>query len=65
MTKAPKPEGEMPGVQEQAAPLFDAEDQFEALAALDEYRQTGVSYSLGEARTELERLIAERRARKA
>ena len=55
----------MPGVQEHATKWIDADEQAEALAALEEYRRTGVSYSLGEARAELERLIAERRARKA
>lgn len=65
MTKPPKSEGEIPGVQENATPWLDAEDPAEALAALEEYHRTGVSYSLDDARTELERLIAERRARKA
>ena len=65
MTKPPKPEDKIPGVQEHATKWIDADEQAEALAALEEYRRTGVSYSLGEARAELERLIAERRARKA
>jgi len=55
----------MPGVQEHATHWIDADEQAEALAALEEFRQTGVSYSLEEARAELERLIAERRAPKA
>ena len=65
MTKPPKPADEMPGVQEHATHWIDADEQAEALAALEEFRQTGVSYSLEEARAELERLIAERRAPKA
>ncbi len=65
MSKSPKPESERsPGVEEAAA-AYDDRDHAEALAALEEYRRTGVSYPVDEAVAELDRLIAERRARKA
>ena len=54
-----------PGVEDRPAVWRDAADEAETLAALEEYRRTGVSYSIEEAVAELDRLIAERRARKA
>lgn len=53
------------GVEDQPAVWRDDADQAETLAALEEYRRTGVSYSVEEAMAELDQLIAERRARKA
>ena len=37
----------------------------ETQAALDEYRRTGETFSIDEAKVELDRLVAERRARSA
>jgi hypothetical protein len=54
-----------PGVAERAAAWRDAADEAETLAALEEYRRTDISYSVDEAKAELDRLIGERRARKA
>lgn len=54
-----------PGVAERPAVWQDEADRAETQAALDEYRRTGVSYSVEEAMAELDRLIAERRARRA
>lgn len=53
------------GVEDRPAVWRDDADRAETLAALEEYRRTGVSYSVEEAMSELDRLIAERRARKA
>ncbi|MCF8504978.1 MAG: hypothetical protein K9G59_08690 [Caulobacter sp.] len=53
-----------PGVAERPAVWRDDADRAETLAALEEYRRTGVSYSVEEAMAELDRLIAERRAPK-
>jgi len=54
----------LPGVEEASASYDDGEEA-DTLAALAEYRRTGVSYSIEEAEAELDRLIAERRARGA
>jgi hypothetical protein len=65
MSKSPRPKpNRSPGVEEAPA-AYDDCDHAEALAALEEYRRTGVSYSVDQAVAELDRLIAERRARKA
>jgi hypothetical protein len=65
MSKSPRPKpNRSPGVEEAPAACDDC-DHAEALAALEEYRRTGVSYSVDQAVAELDRLIAERRARKA
>ncbi len=65
MSQPPKPEsGRLPGVEEASASYDDGEEA-DTLAALAEYRRTGVSYSIEEAEAELDRLIAERRARGA
>ena len=53
------------GVEDRPTAWRDDADRAETLAALEEYRRTGVSYSVEEAMAELDRLIAERRARKA
>ncbi len=50
---------------EEAPAVYDDGEQAATFAALEEYRRTGVSYSVDEAEAELDRLIAERRARKA
>lgn len=53
-----------PGFSEGPATWRSPEDEAETLAALEEYRRTGVSYSVEEAMAELRRLIAERRTGK-
>ena len=61
---APKRPSRFSKAEEAPAACHDC-DHAEALAALEEYRRTGVSYSVDQAVAELDRLIAERRARKA
>lgn len=60
----PAPEATNLGVSESATAWSDDMDA-ESLAALEEYRRTGESYSIEEAMAELDRLIDERRASKA
>jgi len=71
MPKAPKPTTYEEWVAQRPSGIEDSplvwrgpDDHAETLAALEEYRRTGESYSLEEAMAELRRLVAERRARK-
>lgn len=65
MSKPPNLEPDRPSFVEEASVAYEDCDHAEALAALEEYQRTGVSYSVDEAVAELDRLIAERRARNA
>jgi len=65
MSKPPNLEPNRPSGVEEASVAYEDCDHAEARAALEEYQRTGVSYSVDEAVTELDRLIAERRARNA
>jgi hypothetical protein len=62
MAKPPEIGSEGPqGVRDSEAIWVDDRDHAETLAALEEFRRTGVSYSIDEAVAELDRLIAVRR----
>lgn len=65
LPKTPSDDVRGSGFEEAPAVAWSEDETAETLAALKEYRRTGESYSIDESMAELDRLIAERKARRA